>query len=581
MSVGLASAEDEIAAAAAEATLEEAELEAFANVPSSSYWGVRGLSQTVSAEPLGNGRVNLAVFGSYFKQEQEIMSPKPETNVFSGRAAFAWGVNSYVDVFALLPMSFTELSGKTNLAIGELVGGGKFSFPVPEESPFKLALQLHLIYGLTKSEGDDRNKVITGDRFTTLNDNYRRDTISTENYDSYAGYDYFDTRGTIDVVAKLAQSVILNSPSGRRAVKFHANEGFSFITGSESDMLLLLAGGIQLDPIEFFTVGVELNSRTRVKAPKLSDPLWLTPSIMYRSPWCFGVLAGIDINLSKDKNLYNGDKQVEGKTIKPLECWRVFGDIVFSFDFLAPKREAEARRAREEAAEKARLEAETKRLAAEKETMAQKAVEDSIRTAEEMARRAEADSLRIKAIADSLSQLMNAISQQALEREAQLLAEAEAKRVADSLARADLEKKLAEEKAKRSEAEQYLLTTGMLVLDAVYFTSGKDDLHINSRPYLGTVAKMLAKYPKLKIEIGGHTDNIGKFETNLTLSQKRAEAVFLQMVNVEPSLSQMLTSRGYGSTVPKADNKTAAGRELNRRVELKVLNPDVLKDYNP
>jgi outer membrane protein OmpA-like peptidoglycan-associated protein len=53
------------------------------------------------------------------------------------------------------------------------------------------------------------------------------------------------------------------------------------------------------------------------------------------------------------------------------------------------------------------------------------------------------------------------------------------------------------------------------------------------------------------------------------------------MVNTEPSLAQMLTARGYGSTVPKADNKTAGGRELNRRVELKVLNPDVLKDYNP
>jgi len=198
-----------------------------------------------------------------------------------------------------------------------------------------------------------------------------------------------------------------------------------------------------------------------------------------------------------------------------------------------------------------------------------------------MARRAEADSLRTKAVADSLANLMNNLNQQAQQREAQLIAEAESKRLADSVARADLEKKLSEEKAKRSEAEQYLLTTGMLVLESVYFTSGKADLHINSKPYLGTIAKMLAKYPKLKIEIGGHSDNIGRFETNMNLSQKRAEAVYLHMVNTEPSLAQMLSARGYGSTAPKADNKTAGGREINRRVELKVLNPEVLKDYNP
>jgi len=533
------------------------------NIPATSYWGVRGLSQTVSAEPIGAGRVNIAVFGSYFKQEQDILAPSEGTEVYLGRAAFAWGVNKYVDVFALVPMNYVE-----EFHVGEIVGGGQFSLPLPEEWSFiKLAAQLHLIYGLTTLE-----------KKITLDTNYiygKNDDDQTE-FDSYAGYDFFDTRGSFDVVAKLAQSLVLNGQSQRRAIKMHINEGISFTTGKGgTDWLLLLAAGLEIDPIEFLTIGAEFSSRTRIEEPKISDPFWFTPSIMYRSPWNFGFLAGVDISIPV-KN--------DRKDTKPLECWRVFGDLVVSFDLLAPKREAEARRAKEEAAEKARLEAETKRLAAEKEGLAQKAVEDSIRAAEEMARRAAADSIRAKAVADSLANLMDAISQKAREDSVAMatsLANAEAKRVADSLALAETQKNLAAEKAKRSEAEQYLLTTGMLVLDAVYFTSGKTDLHINSRPYLGTIAKMLVKYPKLKIEIGGHTDNIGRFETNMNLSQRRAEAVFLLMVNTEPSLAQMLTSRGYGSTVPKADNKTAGGREINRRVELKVLNPEVLKDYNP
>lgn len=131
----------------------------------------------------------------------------------------------------------------------------------------------------------------------------------------------------------------------------------------------------------------------------------------------------------------------------------------------------------------------------------------------------------------------------------------------------------------RSETEQILLESGMIVLDAVYFETGKAEIHRNSKPYLTTIAKMLVKYPKLRLEIGGHTDNTGSQQVNMTLSQKRADAVSEFMRDVEPSLSEMLSAKGYGPTEPKADNNTADGRETNRRVELKVLNPDVLAEY--
>src|SRR5690606_4125279 len=147
---------------------------------------------------------------------------------------------------------------------------------------------------------------------------------------------------------------------------------------------------------------------------------------------------------------------------------------------------------------------------------------------------------------------------------------------ADSVAMA---KRLAEERAKRSDMEKQLLTTGLLVLDAVYFETGKTDISINSEPYLTLIAKMLTKYPKLRIEIGGHTDNVGGQAYNQTLSQGRAAAVVGYMLRVAPELEGRITPRGYAFSQPKAPNTTAEGRQLNRRTELKVLNPEALEEY--
>ena len=73
----------------------------------------------------------------------------------------------------------------------------------------------------------------------------------------------------------------------------------------------------------------------------------------------------------------------------------------------------------------------------------------------------------------------------------------------------------------------------------------------------------------LKIELGGHTDSLGSDGYNLKLSEKRAVSVQKYLVGkgVEPG---RMTARGYGETNPVADNGMDDGRELNRRVELKV-----------
>ena len=305
------------------------------NIPATSYWGVRGLSQTVSAEPLGAGRFNIAAFGSYFKQEQTIQMPEKGTNVYLGRIAVAWGMNNYTDFFLLSPMNYTD---NTPFAVNGVAGGVQLAAPLPKEWPFKLAGQFQLVWGLSN-------------KFTTFDTNYvygyeiKRNedgSYDSSSYDSYAGYDFFDTRGKTDVVVKVAESFVLFKGQGQRqrhAIKLHFNEGFSLKT-KDMDLLLLVATGLEYDPLEFLTIGAELNWRTLFTSPKLSDPLWFTPSFMLRSPFILGFLGGADFNLSQKNN---------DKSTKPLEKWRVFGDIVVSFDFLAPKREADARRAKEEA----------------------------------------------------------------------------------------------------------------------------------------------------------------------------------------------------------------------------------------
>jgi OOP family OmpA-OmpF porin len=103
---------------------------------------------------------------------------------------------------------------------------------------------------------------------------------------------------------------------------------------------------------------------------------------------------------------------------------------------------------------------------------------------------------------------------------------------------------------------------------------------INSKSYLNIIGKMLCKYPKLQIEVGGHTDNIGSQAFNYTLSQSRAEAVRNYLTGVEPALNSKLDAHGYGMSMPKADNGTKEGRLANRRVELRVKNMNALQEYS-
>jgi len=119
-------------------------------------------------------------------------------------------------------------------------------------------------------------------------------------------------------------------------------------------------------------------------------------------------------------------------------------------------------------------------------------------------------------------------------------------------------------------------------IKGINFKTGSAELLKTSNATLDAAVKVLKDYPDLKLEIQGHTDNapMGKgsqFADNMALSQARADSVKAYFVGKGVDESRV-TAKGYGDTVPVADNKTAAGKAKNRRVEFKLVS--ALTDSN-
>lgn len=109
-----------------------------------------------------------------------------------------------------------------------------------------------------------------------------------------------------------------------------------------------------------------------------------------------------------------------------------------------------------------------------------------------------------------------------------------------------------------------------VVLDHIYFETGKAVLMPESNDELDQVFRFLENNPGITLEISGHTDNTGSLRINQRLSRERARAVVNYLVGRGIS-EEMLISEGYADSQPVAPNDTAEGRRQNRRVEFKVL----------
>lgn len=113
----------------------------------------------------------------------------------------------------------------------------------------------------------------------------------------------------------------------------------------------------------------------------------------------------------------------------------------------------------------------------------------------------------------------------------------------------------------------------ILAQGKITFAPGSADLDADSREILDNIAEVLRECGALPIEVAGHTDSQGRAETNLALSQARAEAVINALLARRVLVSAMV-ARGYGAARPVADNATAEGREVNRRIEFTLIRPE-------
>jgi outer membrane protein OmpA-like peptidoglycan-associated protein len=107
------------------------------------------------------------------------------------------------------------------------------------------------------------------------------------------------------------------------------------------------------------------------------------------------------------------------------------------------------------------------------------------------------------------------------------------------------------------------------VRNEVLFDFNSAGLRQASRDSLREMANVFDKYPSTTISVQGHTDSIGSAAYNQRLSERRAEAVANYLENLGVRSSRLETI-GYGKSQPRATNSTAEGRQLNRRVEIKI-----------
>ena len=230
----------------------------------------------------------------------------------------------------------------------------------------------------------------------------------------------------------------------------------------------------------------------------------------------------------------------------------------------------EARRQRELAEQQAKLSAEQARFEAERRAAAdaQRQLAEQDRLAAERAK-AEADQARLaaeKAQAEALAQQQALAVQAAQARQA--AEEAERAR-----ASAEAEKQQIREQL-RKQLNMVLETResarGLIVnLSDVLFDFGKYTLRPGTREKLAQVSGILLAHPTLRIEVEGHTDNVGSDEFNQKLSEQRASTVRDYLVSNRVA-EAMVTAKGFGESRPVTTNDTAEGRQQNRRVELVV-----------
>jgi outer membrane protein OmpA-like peptidoglycan-associated protein len=355
---------------------------------------------------------------------------------------------------------------------------------------------------------------------------------------------------------------------------------------------------------------------TKAQYQKLGNPLSLSLDLKNVPLEMYEARNAVDISKSRGAEKYAADiyakaeaslKMAENALARKSSRTEIVSTarqaVQFSEDAraLAVQRQEEERIAqeREAAAAKAKAQAEAK-AAAEAAEAKRKADEETRRQAEVSAAReaqmkaeaeaatikakveadaaaarikAEADAAAAKAKAEADAAATKAKAEQDALRAKEEAAKAEAERARQDAERAEREKQ--ELRARLLDQLNRILETrdtprGLVVTMAdVLFDTGKYDLRPTTREKLARLAGIVLANPGLVLQVEGHTDSTGSDELNQKLSEQRAGTTRDYLIQQGLDAGS-ITAKGFGKTMPVADNSTADGRQKNRRVELIV-----------
>jgi OOP family OmpA-OmpF porin len=110
----------------------------------------------------------------------------------------------------------------------------------------------------------------------------------------------------------------------------------------------------------------------------------------------------------------------------------------------------------------------------------------------------------------------------------------------------------------------------ILRLVGLTFASGRTEIAPEHNELLQNVARAASVFPRSQIVVEGHTDSYGSDDTNMSLSQERADAVSAYLADTFGIPAFRISAIGYGETRPIANNETPQGRERNRRIDVRI-----------
>jgi outer membrane protein OmpA-like peptidoglycan-associated protein len=222
---------------------------------------------------------------------------------------------------------------------------------------------------------------------------------------------------------------------------------------------------------------------------------------------------------------------------------------------------------------------------------AQAAAQQSAQAAQAAQQQAQQTQQQLEASKQQAQQQLQAVQQQAAQTQQQLAqqaqqsqSDAEKARQAAQAVQAELEKTREELARRDAETRQLRMqqelariaatkseSRGLVVTlsGGILFDAGKTTLKAGAKKTLDRIAEQLKSDPAIKVVVEGHTDNTGKSDKNMALSEKRAQAVRDYLVS-KGVPEDRITASGKGASEPVATNKTVAGRQANRRVELVI-----------